>query len=205
MWTISPSFSKTSRAEISFERSIGFNLLGGALSRRTFDRVSWLLVAVYSHNLAAIINCDYEITHRPPRELLLPGCRTSRLIESQVSINYQGVLDCICSVPPCATILPTLAIIKGRLVCSGESGKKPKINVKWIPSHPRVARPALGRVVKLTNIILNTLGSQNLPDHIVQFILYVSLHSFQYFYRELPFCTVCIVNLTNMIVIVFAF
>ena len=54
------------------------------------------LVAIYSHNLVAIINCDYPSRTREP---LLPGCLGSRLIESQVSINYQGVLaDCICSV-----------------------------------------------------------------------------------------------------------
>ena len=72
-------------------------------------RVSGLLVAVYSHNLVAIINCDYPSWTCEP---LLPGCQERRLIESQVSINYQGVLvaDSICSLFE-ATIRyhPTLA------------------------------------------------------------------------------------------------
>ena len=94
--------SQDTRAEISCERSIKFNLYGGARPPtpligffRIVSRDS--LVAVYSHNLVAIINCDYPSRTREP---LLPGCRGSRLIESQVSINYQGVLpDCICSGP----------------------------------------------------------------------------------------------------------
>ena len=68
------------------------------LSSCTFFKIVSVdsLVAVYSHNLVAIINCDYPSRTREP---LLPGCLGSRLIESQVSINYQGVLaDCICSV-----------------------------------------------------------------------------------------------------------
>ena len=82
---------RLTRAEISCERSIKFNLS----PRPLIFRVSGLLVAVYSHNLVAVINCDHPSPTREPR---LPGCRTSRLIESQVSINYQGVLpDCICS------------------------------------------------------------------------------------------------------------
>ena len=79
--------------------SIKFNLQATVPSKTFFrDHVSGLLVAVYSHNLVAIINCDYP--SRTPQPLL-PGCLTSRLIESQVSINYQGVPalpDSICSV-----------------------------------------------------------------------------------------------------------
>ena len=76
---------------------------------QTFDRffrVSGLLVAVYSHNLVAIINCDYPSWTCEP---LLPGCQEPRLIESQVSINYQGVLvaDNICSVLACHHPLPS--------------------------------------------------------------------------------------------------
>ena len=82
-------------------------------------------------------------------------------------------------------------------------------------SHPisregRVARSVPDRVVKLTNIILNTLCSPHNPQTILSNSFSTqrqhTTHGFPYFYlhRELLFCT-CIVNLTNMIVIVFAF
>ena len=91
---------------------------------------------LYSHNLAAIINCDYEITHRPPRELLLPGCRTSRLIESQVSINYQGVLDCICSVPGHHVLpsYPPWPSSRADWSARGNQAKSPKLMLNG--SHP---------------------------------------------------------------------
>ena len=123
-------------------------------------RVSGLLLAVYSHNLVAVINCDYPSPTREPR---LPGCRTSRLIESQVSINYQGVLpDCICSGLEHHALPSYPGHHQGQIGQGENKAKSTKINVKWTPSHleeGRVARSALGRVVKLTNIILNTLGS----------------------------------------------
>ena len=78
---------------------------------------------------------------------------------------------------------PTLAHPRhhqGQIGQGENKAKSPKLMLNGL--HPisregRVARSALGRVVKLTNIILNTLGSPNLPNHIVQFILNSSLHT----------------------------